>query len=99
MRGLGIEFAEVKSPGQGLNMLRQGEVEAIVFEAPTLQYWAAKRGQGVVRVVGPVFRPEKYGIAVANGNPLRKKINKMLLTFFDDGTYEALHNKWFAGSR
>lgn len=36
-------------------------------------------GDGVLAVVGPVFRPEKYGLAVANGSPLRKSTNEVLL--------------------
>jgi polar amino acid transport system substrate-binding protein len=37
-----------------------------------LVHWAAKRGKGVLQVVGPMFRPEEHGIAVAPGSPLRK---------------------------
>jgi polar amino acid transport system substrate-binding protein len=80
-------------------MLMQGDVQAIVFDAPTLQYWVAKRGNGVLAVLGPVFMPEKYGIAVANGSPLRKPINEALLAMYDDGTYERIYAKWFAPAR
>ena len=96
LQHLGIPFAEVRTPDDGLRMFRQGEVQAIVYDAPTLQYWAAKRGKGVVQVVGPVFRPEKYGIAVAKGSPLRKQINAVLLAIYEDGKYEELRGKWFA---
>jgi ABC-type amino acid transport substrate-binding protein len=68
----------------------------MVFDAPTLQYLAAKRGNGVLRVVGPIFAPQKYGIAVADGSPLRKQINKALLEMVEDGRYRALYNKWFS---
>ena len=36
----------------------------VVFDAATLQYWAAKQREGLVQVVGPSFRPQKYAIAV-----------------------------------
>jgi len=42
------------------------------------EYWAAKAGHGVVEVVGPMFRPEKYAMAVANGSALRKQIDDAL---------------------
>ena len=77
-------------------MLMQGKVQAIVYEAPTLQYWAAKRGSGAHQVVGPIFRPEKYGIAVASGSPLRKQINEALLKMYADGSYEDIYGKWFS---
>ena len=86
------------SADQGFDLLNRGAVQAIVFDAPTLQYWAAKRAKGSVQVVGPVFRPEKYGIAVPQGSPLRKQINEVLLTLYDDGKYDEIRGKWFAAS-
>lgn len=96
---LGLPYAEVTSADQGYTMLMQGQVEAIVYDAPTLQYWAAKRGNGALQVVGPIFRPEKYGIAVSRGSPLRKQINEALLTLFENGRYEEIYTKWFAQAR
>jgi ABC-type amino acid transport substrate-binding protein len=92
----GIPFIGLNTADEGIRMLMQGDVQAVVYDAPTLQYWAAKRSNGVLAVVGPIFRPEKYGIAVANGNPLRKSINGALLAMFDDGTYEQIYGKWFS---
>ena len=79
-----------------LGKLTHGRVQALVFDAPTLQYWAAKRGQGLVQIVGPVFRPEKYGIVVAEGSALRKRINEALFELYDDGSYEQIRAKWFS---
>jgi polar amino acid transport system substrate-binding protein len=93
---LGLPFVEVTSADQGYNLLTQGQVQAIVFDAPTLQYWAAKRGQGVLEVVGPIFRPVKYGIAMPEGSPLRKQINQALLEMYQDGTYERIYDSWFS---
>jgi ABC-type amino acid transport substrate-binding protein len=98
LRKIGAELTEVTSADQGFDLLKRGEIQAIVFDAPTLQYWAAKRGKGTVQVVGPVFRPEKYGIAVPQGSPLRKAINEALLTLYDDGKYDEIRGKWFAPS-
>ena len=39
-------------------------------KAPTLQYLAVTRGGGALQVVGPIFQPQKYAIAMAIGNPL-----------------------------
>jgi polar amino acid transport system substrate-binding protein len=96
LKGLGLPYVDVTSGEQGLNMLKKGDVQAIVFDAPTLQYWAAKSGSGTVRVVGPVFRPQKYGIAVAEGSPLRRRLNEALLAMYQDGSYEDLYGRWFS---
>ena len=66
-------------------MLVSGEAQAVVFDAPTLQYWAAREGNGQVQVVGPVFMPEKYAIAIGDGSALRKPINQALLQMIADG--------------
>lgn len=95
----GLPFVSVNTAADGRRMLMQGDVQAIVFDAPTLQYWAAKRGNGVFAVVGPVFKPEKYGIAVGNGSALRKSINEALLAMYEDGTYDQIYAKWFSPAK
>jgi ABC-type amino acid transport substrate-binding protein len=77
-------------------MLVRGEVQAVVFDAATLQYWAARQGKGLVQVVGPIFRPQKYAIAVPVGSALRKQINRALLEIYTDGTYERIYSAWFS---
>jgi len=94
----GLPFVTVNSGPDGIRMLTEGEVQAIVFDAPVLQYYAAKQGNGLVQVVGPIFRQEKYGIAVAEGSALRKPINQALLELYDDGTYEKIYARWFSPS-
>jgi polar amino acid transport system substrate-binding protein len=89
----------MNTAADGIRMLVPGDVQAIVYDAPTLQYWAAKRGNGVLAVVGPIFRPEKYGIAVANDSPLRKPVNEALLAMYEDGTYEQIYGKWFSSAK
>jgi polar amino acid transport system substrate-binding protein len=92
----GLLYVNVASAEEGCDLVFQGDVQAMVFDAPTLQYLAAKRGNGVLRVVGPIFASQKYGIAVADGSPLRKRINGALLAMYEDGRYRALYNKWFS---
>jgi ABC-type amino acid transport substrate-binding protein len=93
-----LDFVPIQHTTEGIRMLTAGEVQAVVFDAPTLQYWASRQGGGV-QVVGSIFRPEKYGIAVANGSPLRKRINEALLAMFADGAYERLYANWFTRAR
>lgn len=94
--GRGLKPVGVTSADDAIGKLTRGDVQAIVFDAPTLQYWAAKRGDGSLHVVGPVFRPERYGIAVPEGSPLRERIDEALVAIYTDGTYEAIHARWFS---
>lgn len=92
----GLPFTNVSYGPDAIRMLLQGEAQAVVFDAPTLQYWAAREGHGQVQVVGPVFMPERYAIAVGEGSALRKPINQALLQMVADGSYERLRATWFA---
>jgi len=95
----GLSFVSVNYGPDAIRMLTDGQVQAVVFDAPTLRYWAARQGNGLVQVVGPIFRPEKYAIAVVEGSSLRKPINEALLELYEDGTYETLYEKWFSPGR
>jgi len=92
----GLQYVEVASAEDGSDLVANGGVQAMVFDAPTLQYLSARRGNGVLQVVGPIFAAQKYGIAVPDGSPLRKQINKALLEMYEDGRYKTLYDKWFS---
>jgi ABC-type amino acid transport substrate-binding protein len=75
--------------------LLAGEVDAVVFDAPSVLYFANHRGRGRTRLVGAVFHSEEYGIVLTSGSPLREKVNQALLKITEDGTWAQLKNRWF----
>lgn len=91
----GIPYVGVKSIDEAASLLQQGGVDAVVFDAPVLQYYATHHGNGRVKVVGPVFKTVYYGIGLTSGSPLRKLINEGLLSLVEDGTYDQIYQKWF----
>lgn len=99
LTSLHLPYVTITSAQEGYGRLLDGTVQAVVFDAPTLQYWQARLGSGDLQVVGPLFRPVKYGIAIARGSPLRKRINEAVLTMYADGTYEDIYRKWFAQAK
>jgi polar amino acid transport system substrate-binding protein len=70
-------------------------LDAVVHDAPLLEYFAATRGNGRVQVVGRMLRPEKYGIALQQDSPLRETVDRALLKLREDGTFERLRARWF----
>ena len=80
---------------QAIERLEAGRVDAVVFDAPVLAHYANTRGRGKARVVGEVFHPEPYGVALARDSPWRKAINTAILEIYNDGTYQALSERWF----
>ncbi len=99
LRAEQLSFRGVATIGEAYDLLIEDRVQAIVYDAPVLRYYAATRGKGIVQVVGPIFKPEVYGIAVPTGSPLRKPINEALLRLREDGTYDAIYDKWFGTFR
>lgn len=90
-----LPFVPLTDSEQAYALLVRGEIQAIVYEAPQLRYWLANRGRSAAALVGPVFRPEPYAIAVPLGSPLRKRINRALLEMQADGTAEEIERRWF----
>ncbi|AFZ59765.1 transporter substrate-binding domain-containing protein [Anabaena cylindrica FACHB-243] len=90
-----ITVSEFPKIEQAYDALLTKKAAAIVFDAPVLLFYAANEGKGKVEVVGSIFREENYGIVLPNESPYRKKINRALLNLREDGTYQALYEKWF----
>ena len=80
---------------EALAAVEKGEIDATIGDAPVAQYYASHEGLGKVRLAGPLFHPDKFGIALPTGSGLREKINTTLLELREDGTYERLQQKWF----
>jgi len=78
-----------------LTSFEQGDLDAVVFDAPVLAYYTTNHGFGKGRLVGGVFLPENYGIALPQASPLIEPINQSLLKLREDGTYRTLMSKWF----
>lgn len=75
--------------------LEAGEIDAIVYDAPVLQYHAINHGQGKVRVTGLVFEEQDYGIVLPPDSPYREQINLVLLSLIEQGEYQQIYEKWF----
>ena len=72
-----------------------GIVDAVVYDAPNLLYYVKHQGKGRVAVVGKLFAPQDYAIAVRQGDPLRKQINLVLATLTETGEAKGIRAKWF----
>jgi polar amino acid transport system substrate-binding protein len=76
-------------------LLKSGEVEAVVYDAPALDYYVKSKGDGKLQTVGGLFTSENYGIALPAGSNLRKTLNLNLLKVQENGIYNDLKSKYF----
>ena len=90
-----VAFKSYPDSRDVLRALEAGEIQATFLDAPVAQYYALHDGAEVAALAGPVFAPDKLGIAFPNGSPLREQVNRALLTLIEDGSYNALHKKYF----
>jgi len=95
MQTIGAKTSDYPTYRDALEALGNGAIDAVVYDAPVLLYYAAHEGRGKVQVVGTLFHRENYGILFAPGSPLRKPINEALLKLRENGVYDALYKKWF----
>lgn len=90
------EFANIRSV---YNALLDNTVDAVVFDAPVLLYYAANEGKGRVAMSGPLFHSENYGLVFPQNSPLLKQVNDALSALRQDGTYQQLYDKWFTNKQ
>ncbi len=80
-------------------LLLDGEVDAVVFDAPVLQFHAAREGAGEVGTVGADFQRVQYGLMLSEDDPeLQESIDLALLDLIESGVYQRLHDAWFGAS-
>lgn len=78
-----------------LTAFEDGKIEAVVFDAPILSFYASHDGMDTASMTGAVFLRENYGIAFPTGSPLVEEANQALLALREDGTYGTIYYKWF----
>jgi len=90
-----LTFTPYHDPATLIEAFEQGEIDAVVYDAPILAYYVTQKGRGKARLIGQVFVPENYGIALPSGSALAEPINQSLLELRENGTYDAIYRKWF----
>ncbi|MFD0916632.1 transporter substrate-binding domain-containing protein [Pseudahrensia aquimaris] len=94
-RGQEADLVRVERIEEAYAALRDGQVEAVVHDAPVLQYYAQRAGRGNVRLVGATFNNDEYGVVLPRGSALREDINRTILRLRENGQYGQLYAKWF----
>jgi ABC-type amino acid transport substrate-binding protein len=91
----GAQVRTFDSAPLALQELANGNVDAVINDAPvTLSAIKTGKIKGL-KVVGKLLTEESYGIAFPKNSSRREAINKALAQMNKDGTYAAIHKKWF----
>lgn len=91
----GAKISTFKTPDLALQELANGNVDAVINDAPVTLYALKTGNLKKVKVVGELLTEEYYGIATPKNSPNLELINKGLDAIFKDGTYAQIYKKWF----
>ena len=73
-----------------------GTADAVLYDAPNVEYYASTAGEGKLKVVGDLLEAQYYGIAVSKGNEeLVEAMNTALASIIENGAYAEIFAKWF----
>jgi len=90
-----LPYTGVETIEEAYVLLEAGEVDAVVFDASILLYYANNEGRGRVQVAGSIFEDESYGIALPMDSGLREPINQSILWLQKNGGYDTIYKRWF----
>lgn len=91
----GAQVSTFDSAVLALQELVNGQVDAVVNDAPVTLYAIKKAGLKRVKVVGELVTEEYYGIALPKNSPYLKDINDAIARLLANGTYQSIYEKWF----
>ena len=93
-----IPGAEVRTFDSGplaLQELANGNVDAVINDAPVTLYAIQSGNLTGLKVAGELLTEEFYGIAIPKDSESVDLINEGLTTIIEDGTYAEIYEKWF----
>lgn len=90
---IGAKIIIAKTSEEAIHYLELRKVDAVVFDAPTLQYYAKINNK--FTTVGGVFNLQDYGILMKKEYLLKDDISLKVLLLSESDTYTNLQQKWF----
>ena len=91
----GIAHETVPDVPTAIQALQAGSADALVYDAPVLQYFSNLAIAQNTILVPTVFQNENYGIVLPQGSPLKEDVNRALLQVQENGVYDQLTLRWF----
>ncbi|MGD9135749.1 MAG: transporter substrate-binding domain-containing protein [Desulfobacterales bacterium] len=79
LKQIQITSRSYASPQEGLTALKEGKIQALVYDAPILQYYIHQNYVGSLEVLPYRLLRQDYGIALQPNSPLREQVDVVLL--------------------
>jgi len=96
MNNRGISTISYEVIDEAVRALNDKEIDAIVEDAPTLEYWTFRNPQYKMKVVGETFHPDKYAFAAnKKDGVLMDSLSVKLIKLFDIEKVSPIKNNYF----
>jgi ABC-type amino acid transport substrate-binding protein len=93
-----ISYTSSNTALEGLSAIKEGSIEALVYDAPILRYLIHHEFKGGFEVLPHTFHREDYGIALPKGSSLREPINRVLLETIHGREWQDIIHQYLGGS-
>jgi ABC-type amino acid transport substrate-binding protein len=93
-----INFHGYKDAAAAVDALAKGEIDAIVYEAPILQYQIKNKPDAGLQVLDGTFDNHGYALVLKAGSPIRKAVNLALLQFISTDEWSSTLAKYLGAS-
>lgn len=90
----GIETRYFSNPSAALAGLAVREVQAVVYDAPILQYGIRQRFASRLQLLPHTIQRQDYGIALPQGSELREPINRVLLETLRTPAWQEIQQRY-----
>ncbi|WP_214477082.1 transporter substrate-binding domain-containing protein [Mesorhizobium sp. dw_380] len=98
-RQKGLQTLTYAGLDRAVEGLVNGDVNAVIADAPVLEYHAYTHRDLPVKVVGPLFEPDKYGFALPRQSLLTRPLTIELLGAHDTGEIDDLRTRYFGSDK
>ncbi|CAJ0577940.1 unnamed protein product, partial [Mesorhabditis spiculigera] len=89
-----MEAHNVHKPGDAINALLNGSLDAFIWDSSRLEFEASRRCS--LRTRGSLFGRSAYGIGLQRNSPWTQHITAAVLRMTESGQMEALDKKWIS---
>jgi len=96
----GIDIRSFEGVDNAVTALKENEIDAIVADAPVLEYYKHEHPDFGLDVVGRIFHPGKYGFALPYKEDARtQEVTIKLLALQESGDLDTLEKQYFGDER
>ena len=74
--------------------LKNKGVDAVINDAPVVDYYLAQGGSAEAKTVGEIMEAEQYGFAVKKDSKLAGELSKALAELKKNGEYDKIYKTW-----